>query len=137
MEFLLSSQNRNRRRVLFEQLLLLLLRVLIVLALLALIARLILDPNQLSLIRGTKVHHVVLLDDSGSMRSRWGETTAFEQGIEVIKKLVAEGARRPNTQQFTLILLSDPQSTFGSPHDSMFRGQQNSWLDFSGLQLSS
>src|SRR5690606_35520849 len=48
MEFLLSSQKRNRRRILFEQLLLLLLRILIVLALVALIARLILDPSQLS-----------------------------------------------------------------------------------------
>ena len=100
MEFLLQSQQRNRRRVLFEQLLLLLLRILIVLAIVALIARLILDPMQLSLFRGAKAHHVILLDDSGSMRDRWGETNAFKEGLDVVRKVVAEGARRPNTQKF-------------------------------------
>ncbi len=109
MEFLLKSQRRNRRRVMMEQLLLLLLRILIVLLLLALIARLILDPNQLSIFRGAaKAHHVVLLDDSGSMQNRWGETSAFNEAIDVVKQLAAEGSRRPDTQKFTLLLLSDP-----------------------------
>src|SRR5690606_23514827 len=31
------------------------------------------------------------------------------EGLEVVKKLVAEGARRPNTQKFTLLLLSNPE----------------------------
>ena len=39
MEFLLQSQKRNKRRVLFEQLLLLLMRIMIVLLIAALIAR--------------------------------------------------------------------------------------------------
>jgi hypothetical protein len=117
MEFLLQSEERNRRRLLFEQLLLLLLRVLIVVGLLALIARLILDPAELSVFRGAKLHHVVLLDDSGSMRERWGQTTAFEDGISVVKKLVAEGARRPNTQRFSLLLLSEPDQPFFSQRD--------------------
>ena len=112
MEFLLSSQKRNRRRILFEQLLLLLLRILIVLALVALIARLILDPSQLSIFEGAKAHHVVLLDDSGSMQDRWGETTAFQEAQSVIRKLVAEGARRPQTQTFSLILLSRPDEEY-------------------------
>ncbi len=107
MEFLLQSQQRNRRRLLFEQLLLLLLRILIVVGLLALIARLILDPNQLSIFRGTKAHHIVLLDDSGSMRNRWGETTAFAAAKDVVKQIVKAGARRPDTQQLTLLLLSN------------------------------
>lgn len=117
MEFLLQSQQRNRRRVLFEQLLLLLLRILIVLALVALVARLILDPEQLSAFQGAKSHQLVLLDDSGSMRDRWGETSAFEEGIEVVKKLVAEGARRPGTQKFTLLLLSSPEQPLFSQRD--------------------
>ena len=70
MEFLLASQQRNRKRVLLEQLILLLLRILLVLGLLLLIARLILDPSQLSVFRGARSHHLVLLDDSGSMRDR-------------------------------------------------------------------
>ena len=109
MEFLLASQQRNRRRLLIEQLILLLLRILIVLALAALIARLILDPSQMALLGGARSHHIVLLDDSGSMRDQWGETTAFDEGLDVIRQLVQEGATRPNTQEFTLILLSDPE----------------------------
>ena len=45
MEFLLASQQRNRRRVMVEQLLLLLLRILLVMGLIALIARMVLDPS--------------------------------------------------------------------------------------------
>src|SRR4029079_13705093 len=109
MEFLLQSQQRNRRRVMMEQLLLLLLRSLSVLILVPLVARLILDPNQLSIFRGAaKAHHVVLLDDSGSMQNRWGEKSGFDEAIDVVRQLAAEGSRRPDTQKFTLLLLSDP-----------------------------
>ena len=108
MEFLLQSQRRNRRRILIEQLLLLLLRVLIVLAIVALVSRLVLDPSEMSLFRGVQSHHVVLLDDSGSMRDQVGESTAFDQAVDVVRKLVAEGSRRPGTQKFTLVTMSHP-----------------------------
>jgi uncharacterized membrane protein len=117
MEFLLASQQRNRRRVLIEQLLLLLLRILLVLGLTLLIARLILDPSQLSVFQGARIHHLVLLDDSGSMRDRQGETTAFGNAIAVVKKLVAEGSRRPGTQVFSLVLLSHPEQPVFSQRD--------------------
>jgi len=109
MEFLLASEEKSRRRVLLEQLLLLLLRVLFVLLLVALIGRMVLSAQQLSLFRGAKSHHLVLLDDSGSMRDRTGETTAFDEAKAVIRKLVAEGANRPGTQRFTLLLASRPE----------------------------
>src|SRR5262245_43617840 len=83
MEFLLASQQRNRRRILLEQLLLLLLRLIVVAALVMLVARPLLNPEQFALLRGQKTHHVVLLDDSGSMGDRWGETSALESGKEV------------------------------------------------------
>src|SRR6516165_159248 len=73
MEFLLASQQRNRRRILLEQLLLLLLRILAVAALVALVARPLIDPESFSLFRGQKTHHFVLLDDSRSMRDRVGD----------------------------------------------------------------
>lgn len=108
MEFLLQAQQRNRRRLLLEQLLLLLLRILIVLALLALIARLVLDPR-LSVFGGNeKAHHLVILDDSASMQNRWGSTSAFEEAKKVILELAREGARHPQTQTFSLVLLSKP-----------------------------
>ncbi|MCA9071796.1 MAG: VWA domain-containing protein, partial [Planctomycetaceae bacterium] len=97
-----------RRRLLLEQLLLLLLRILIVLALLFLIARLIMDPR-LTVFGGEgKTHHLVVLDDSASMNNRWGDTTAFEEAKKVILDLVREGAKRPQTQTFSLGLLSNP-----------------------------
>ena len=108
MEFLLQAQQRNRRRLLLEQLLLLLLRILIVLALLFLIARLILDPR-LTVFGGEgKAHHMVVLDDSASMQNRWGNTSAFEEAKKVILELVREGAKRPQTQTFSLVLASKP-----------------------------
>ena len=102
MEFLLQSQKRNKRRILFEQLLLLFLRILAVLFIAAIISRLILDPNQLAILKGEKSHQLVLLDDSISMRDRWGETTAFEEGKKTIRKIVEEGSKRPGTQKLTV-----------------------------------
>lgn len=108
MEFLLASQQRNRRRILLEQLLLLLLRLIVVAALVMLVARPLLNPEQFNLLRGQKTHHVVLLDDSGSMGDRWGETTAFEAGKEVIRKIAAEGERKPDSQVLTLLVATNP-----------------------------
>lgn len=117
MEFLLASQQRNRRRILLEQLLLLLLRMAIVAALVLLLARFIVDPGQLSIFRGAKAHHVVLLDDSASMHDRWGETSAFREGLQVIRELLSQGAQRPDTQTFSLLLLSRPDQPYVSQRD--------------------
>ena len=117
MEFLLASEQRNRKRILMEQLLLLLLRILIVLGIAALIARLVLDPEQMSLFQGAKAHHLVLLDDSASMQQRLGDETAFNKGLDVVTSLVAEGARRPDTQKFTLFRLSRPREALFTERD--------------------
>ncbi len=108
MEFLLASQQRNRRRLLIEQLLLLLLRLLVVAALVMLVARPLIDPEKFSLFQGQKTQHLVLLDDSGSMRDRSDETAAFDAALDVVRKIAAEGERKPDTQAFTLLLLSNP-----------------------------
>tara|TARA_R110002072_G_scaffold287242_2_gene452755 strand:- start:110995 stop:113268 length:2274 start_codon:yes stop_codon:yes gene_type:complete len=117
MEFLLQSQRRNRRRILIEQLLLLLLRILIVLGIVALISRLVLDPSELSLFQGAQSHHVVVLDDSGSMRDQLGESTAWDESLEIVRKLVAEGSRRPGTQKITLLTLSNPDQPLVTQRD--------------------
>ncbi len=108
MEFLLQSQKRNKRRILFEQLLLLLMRILAVLLIAALIARFVLSADQLSLLQGPRSHHFVLIDDSLSMRERWEEKTAFGEALKVVQRLAEEGARRPGTQKLSVALLSDP-----------------------------
>ena len=112
MEFLLQSQQRNQRRLLLEQLLLLLLRILIVSGLVLLISRLILDPAQMSIFRGAQSHHVVLLDDSLSMRDRWEETNGFARAVKIIHQIATGGAQQPNTQKLTLIRLSQPDQPF-------------------------
>lgn len=117
MEFLLASQQRNRRRLLLEQLLLLLLRLLIVAAIVMLISRLILDPSQMSIFRGARSHHVVLLDDSLSMRDRWAETSSFTEALKIINRLAAGGADQPNTQKMTLLRLSRPEQPVFSERD--------------------
>lgn len=111
MEFLLASEKRNRRRILLEQLLLLLMRIAIVLLVVLLIGRLIVDPEQISLFQGAKSHHVVIVDDTASMQERDGEETVFDAAKEAVRRIVAEGARRPGTQLLTMILMSAPEET--------------------------
>ena len=107
MEFLLASEQRNRRRVLIEQLLLLLLRVLIVLAAGALIARLVLDPGTLSVLRdGEVAHHVVILDDSGSMRAAGEGGDLFDAAKRTLRDFAAEAARTPGSLRLSVLLLS-------------------------------
>ncbi|MCA9041404.1 MAG: BatA domain-containing protein [Planctomycetaceae bacterium] len=108
MEFLLQSQKKNRRRLLLEQLLLLLLRLIVVGLLIALIARLVVDPSEMALFQGAQSHHIVLLDDSGSMREQLQEEDAFQAGLDVVRELAAEGGKRPNTIQLSLLRLSNP-----------------------------
>jgi len=108
MEFLLASQKLNRRRLLIEQLLLLLLRMVMILLIVALIARLVTDPAQLSLFQGARSEHVIVLDDSASMLDRVGEGTAFDTAKDAIRRIVAEGARHPGSQSLSLILMSAP-----------------------------
>jgi hypothetical protein len=108
MEFLLASQKRNQKKVYFEQLLLLLMRVLIIASIVALISRLMIDPSQMALFQGAQTHHVVLLDDSGSMQERVGDSTAFDEGLKIVEKLVSTGSVAGGTQKFTMLMLSNP-----------------------------
>src|SRR3989440_5112492 len=71
MEFLLKSQKRNRRRLIIEQLILLMLRCCLVLLAVLLVGRFIgLSFGGYS---QKAALHVILLDDSLSMRDQWKE----------------------------------------------------------------
>ena len=111
MEFLLASEKRNKRRILIEQLLLLAARLALILLAILLIGRFTADADVLNLFQEAKAHHVVLLDDSGSMLDRAGEKSAFDRAREIVQRLAAEGANQAGTQKFTLLLLSRPQET--------------------------
>lgn len=108
MEFLLESEELNRRRIIIEQLLLLLLRILAVLLIGLLIAKLVLDPSRLLMLRGASMHHVVILDDSLSMRDREGDATVFHQALQTLENMLAEGSRQPGTSRITLLSTTDP-----------------------------
>ncbi|MCA9048159.1 MAG: BatA and WFA domain-containing protein [Planctomycetaceae bacterium] len=108
MEFLLQSDELNRRRLIIEQLLLLLLRVLLVLLLVLLIARLVLDPSGLLLLRGATTHHVLILDDSLSMRRRLGESTVFAKAVETLETMLTQAGSRRGAVRITLMTTSQP-----------------------------
>ncbi len=109
MEFLLASEELNRRRLILEQLLQLLLRILAVLLFVLLIARLLLDPGRLLMLRGASAHHVVLLDDSLSMRDQEGDQTLFQSALVTLETMLVEGSREGGAARVTILGLSDPQ----------------------------
>jgi hypothetical protein len=109
MEFLLESEELNRRRIILEQLLLLLLRILAVVLIALLIARLVLDPSRLLMLRGASMHHVVLLDDSLSMRDREGDATVFQKALTTLENMLAEGSRQPGASRVTILSMTDPR----------------------------
>jgi hypothetical protein len=111
MEFLLASEKRNKRRILLEQLLLLAARVALVLLAILLIGRFTADAGVLDLFQEARAHHIVLLDDSGSMLDRAGDATAYDRAREVVQRLASEGASQSGAQKFTLLLLSRPTET--------------------------
>lgn len=109
MEFLLQSDELNRRRLIIEQLLLLFLRVLAVLLIMLLIARLMLDPSRLMLLRGASTHHVLVLDDSLSMRVQAGDQTVFSQAVETIENMLSQDGGGGSTMRVTVLTMSQPE----------------------------
>ena len=108
MEFLLQSDELNRRRLIIEQLLLLLLRVLAVLLIMFLIARLVLDPSGMMMLRGSTTHHVIIIDDSLSMRASQGNTSVFRSAIDTAKRMVSQGTGQPRSQRVTVLTMTQP-----------------------------
>jgi hypothetical protein len=56
------------------------------------------------------MHHVVILDDSLSMRDREGETTVFHQALQTLENMLAEGSRQPGSSRITLLSTTDPDA---------------------------
>jgi hypothetical protein len=130
MEFLLESQKRHRRSVLFKELLLLLLRMAAVAAVVLMLAQPLLRNRFGALLGGSKTHHVVLLDDSFSMSDHWADTTGFDQAKRVVEQLAAAAGRRDTPQVFTVLRFSRARhlaagtqpDLLAAPVDSAFAG---------------
>jgi len=106
MEFLLQSQKRHQKSILFKQLLLLLLRMLAVAAVVLMLAQPLIRNQWGALLGGTKTHHVILLDDSFSMSDHWADTSAFDQAKAVVGRLAAQAGHQDTPQIFTLLRFS-------------------------------
>lgn len=106
MEFLLASQKRHQKSVLFKQLLLLLLRMLAVAAVVLMVAQPLLRNQWGALLGGAQTHHIVLLDDSFSMSDHWAGTSAFDEGKQVVARLAAQAEHQNSPQKFTLLRFS-------------------------------
>ena len=108
MRYLKLTIQRNRRRIQFEQLLLLLVRVALPVLLFVFLARPVADPTGLEgwLGGGGRTSHVVLVDDSLSMGYASGGPPALHRAREVAGALLA--AARPQ-DRCTLVAASAPR----------------------------
>ncbi len=114
MEFLLKAQKRMKRKLIFQQLLLLLLRILMVLLIGMIVGR-FLGFNPFDGTESRKTTHIVILDDSPSMGDRLqtedGQTTdAFNTAKKVLLEQICPAASQATTPQMISVLkLSQPE----------------------------
>ena len=110
MYYLRLTIQRNRRRIQFEQLLLLLLRIALIVLLFCYLARPLLNPTGLEtwLGSGGRTSQVVLIDDSLSMGYTDGDSTAFARAKEAAAGLLA--SVRPQ-DRCTIVTTSAPRAS--------------------------
>jgi hypothetical protein len=111
MDFLVTADKKNRRRVQLENLLLMLLRCLIILLIAFLVARPFLSSSALTAFGKSNagIERIVILDDSPSM----AVDEAFEKSRERLIQFV-EGLSNDRPQdRFTLYLTSAPDEPYG------------------------
>lgn len=107
MEFLLESKKKNQNWIQLKQLLLLLLRMAVIAAIVFMMAGPLLQDQWSKLFGGGKTHHMVLVDDSGSMADRWDGTSAFGRARDVVDNLVVRAGRESAEQSLTFVSFSD------------------------------
>src|SRR3954466_7094450 len=107
MQFLQESQKRNRRWVLLKQLLLLAARMAVVGVLVLMLAHMVLRNEWLSMLGRGTTHHLVLLDDSYSMRHNWNDTRALNEGKRAVQAIVDQAAQQTESQLLTLVRFSE------------------------------
>ncbi len=112
MEFLLKSQQRNKRKLIIEQLILLALRCLLVFLFVLLVVRplwlLSDDASRAEL----PAYHVIVVDDTLSMQdledAQRGEgQTAFREGVRLVLDLAQKASESPSAHYFTVLRLSE------------------------------
>ncbi len=128
MEFLLDSQKKNRTWVRLRELLLLLVRMAIIALIVLVAAGPIVGHHLGSLFGSSRIHHVVLLDDSYSMSERTTAGSTFEEAKATIRRIAKGAADDAREQTFTLLRFSETVNHekklepdfFETPIDSRF-----------------
>lgn len=136
MQFLMESQRRNRRWIVFKQLLLLATRMAVIALVVLMLAQLVLRNEWLGILGRGTTHHLVLLDDSYSMSDRWNDSSAFSEARRAVQAIVDQASSQPDTQLVTLLRFSEAASlsagaqpkVFGEPINDAFRGKLESLL---------
>lgn len=112
MDFLMDADQRNRRRLRLENLLLLLLRCLAVLLIGFLLGRPFLNSAWLPGGKdGGQFERIVLLDDSLSMQVRTGDGSALDDAKQQLIEMVHAFANNHSDDALTLVLTSHPERT--------------------------
>jgi len=106
VEYLLAALRASRRRMQFEQWLLLLVRILVVVLLVLAVA----EPRTrgggfLSAPAGARTHRILVLDGSYSMAYRPDELSRFDHARTLARRIVEAS---PKGDAFSLVLMSDP-----------------------------
>ncbi len=121
MEFLLSSQKKNSRWILFKQWLLLLLRMLAVAAVILMLAQPLVQNRVGRWFGGLVTHHVVLIDDTYSQSDRWANTSGIGEARRAIERLARQMTASPWRQTFSLLRASETQHANGRPLPDLYR----------------
>lgn len=112
MQFLLEAERRNRRRVRFEQLLLVTLRCLAMLLIALMIARPFVQHGLVAALLGVRgaVQRVVLIDDSASLRYRAGVDIQFGEIKAAATRLLSWLRQEAPDSRVSVYLTSQPES---------------------------
>ena len=136
MQFLLESQQRNKRWIMLKQLLLLLARMAAVGVLVLMLSHLILRNEWLRILGSGTTHHLVLLDDSYSMSDRWDNTNALAEAKRSVQAIVDQAYQQSDAQLITLLRFSEAAKlsagtqpkVFAEPINDTFRSKLESLL---------
>ncbi len=103
MEYLLAAVRQQRRRIRFEQWLLLMVRTLLVVLVVLAVAEPYLESAGLAFAPGGRVHRALVFDGSYSMAYKPADKTRFDRAKEIARRIVEESSEG---DAFTLVVMS-------------------------------
>jgi hypothetical protein len=105
MEYLLAAVQRQTRRLLFEQWILLAIRTLLIVLIVLAVAEPYLERTGMAFTPGGHTHRVLVIDGSYSMAYKPTDKSRFDRAKELARQIVEES---PEGDAFTLVLMSSP-----------------------------